>query len=227
MRAGKVDFKGINARLFTPLYKLLPSAFVKFLHDGCNQHPACNDQRLVSSCGWHASIPFAALHVCRGHIKWTNSDFDFDLLHGYNCGWTLLLIALQQHGGEGVTFGEPAWHIIYDAFDQQNIQPNWVRTIPAAPKSLGKKSAAHQLLSGNEQTGDKWQVTTFLLHAAVPVRVLILQTLKLFQHCLQRSVTDELNILPSNHLLKYSPNECHDCSTWPAGDHNKVGLYLE
>ena len=154
MRAGKVDFKGINARLLTPLYKLLPSAFVKFLHDGCNQHPACNDQRLVSSCGWHASIPFAALHVCRGHIRWANSDFDFDLLLGYKCGWTLLLIALQQHCGEDVTFGELAWHFIYGVHDQQNIQPNWVRTIPAAPKSLGKKSAAHHLLSGNAQTGD-------------------------------------------------------------------------
>ena len=107
----------------------------------------------------------------------------------------------MDHSVEDVTFGELAWHFVLSVLDQRNIQLLWVHTFPAAPKHLGKNSAAKHLLRRYGQTGDIWQMA-FLLDIAVPVRVLILQTLELIQHGLQRSITDELDVLPSNHLLR-------------------------
>lgn len=46
----------------------------------------------------------------------------------------------------------------------------------------------------------------------IPVRVLLFEALKLLQHHLQRPVTDELYVLPANHLrpkLNHLHCTCH------------------
>ena len=104
---------------------------------------------------------------------------------------------------EDVTFGGLVWQFTHGVLDQQNTQLIGLRTFWLHQNTL----ASTVLLiicatgMGRQVTCGRWQACC---NVSVPVRILLLQTLELIQHGLQRSITYELNVLPSNHLMRHA-----------------------
>lgn len=99
----------------------------------------------------------------------------------------------MDHSGEDVTFGQLAWHFINGVLHQQHIQPN---------SNCTKTLRQEEYCSFVEPAWANGSHVADGNHLAVPVWVLVLQTLELIQHGLQRSITDKLNVFPTNHLLR-------------------------